>query len=153
MTETPEDLPGSNSQSSKEGVAADSFTWDDSQDGFYGNPKAKLDERGRLKMPPTKQPSRRSTAVSNAFYITSQDGENSRDLSVPEWQKQLGKILKMPKSLPARNRCLPANLYGDRADMDPQGAPAVSRRVAHRRAAQRRSESFRRRQFSARNEP
>ncbi len=58
----------------------------------------------------------------NAFYITSRDGETAEIFPMPEWQRHLAKIFKMPQSLPARKKLLDTyNLYGDRADMDPQG--------------------------------
>lgn len=58
----------------------------------------------------------------NAFYITSQDGETAEIFPMPEWQRQMAKILTMPKSHPARVKLLERyNLFGDRADMDPQG--------------------------------
>jgi DNA-binding transcriptional regulator/RsmH inhibitor MraZ len=41
---------------------------------------------------------------------------------MPEWQQHLAKVFGMPKSLPARKKLLERyTLYGDRADMDPQG--------------------------------
>lgn len=58
----------------------------------------------------------------NAFYITSRDGETAEIYPMPEWQKHTAKIFKMPQSSPARKKLLDIyNLYGDRADMDPQG--------------------------------
>ena len=58
----------------------------------------------------------------NAFYITSQDGETAEIFPLPEWQRQTAKIFTMPKSSEARIKLLASyNLYGDRADMDPQG--------------------------------
>lgn len=121
MTETPEELPGGELHSSKEAAGGDASGWDD---GFYGNPKAKLDERSRLKMPAEFKAAieKKYGKDFNAFYITSQDGETAEIFPLPEWQKQMGKILKMPKSHPARVKLLERyNLFGDRADMDPQG--------------------------------
>ena len=83
-----------------------------------------MDERGRLKMPAEFKAAieKRYGKDFNAFYITSQDGETAEVFPLPEWQRQMGKILKMPKSHPARIKLLERyNLYGDRADMDPQG--------------------------------
>lgn len=99
-------------------------TWDDLQIGFSGNPKAKLDERGRLKMPAEFKAfiERKYGKDFNAFYITSQDGETAEIYPMPEWHQRMGKILKMPKSHPARIKLLERyNLFGGRVDMDPQG--------------------------------
>lgn len=124
MTETPEELPGRDPSLSKEATAGTASSWDDSEIGFSGNPKAKLDERGRLKMPAEFKAfiEKKYGKDFNAFYITSQDGETAEIFPMPEWQRQMGKILKMPKSHPARIKLLGSyNLFGDRADMDPQG--------------------------------
>lgn len=57
-----------------------------------------------------------------SFYITSLEGKDAEIFPMPEWQQHLGKIFAMPKSLPVRKKLLDRyNLYGDRAEMDPQG--------------------------------
>lgn len=124
MTETPENIPGGELLPLKGAAAGAVSGWNDSEPGFYGNPKAKLDERGRLKMPAEFKAAieERYGKDFNAFYITSQDGDTAEIYPLPEWQKQMAKILKMPKSHPARIKLLERyNLFGDRADMDPQG--------------------------------
>jgi MraZ protein len=137
MTETPEELPGGDSQTLKGAAAGDASSWDDGVNGFYGNPKAKLDDRGRLKMPAEFKGAieQKYGTDFNAFYITSQDGETAEIYPLLEWQKQMAKILKMPKSHPARIKLLERyNLFGDRADMDPQGRlqfPEELRASAH----------------------
>lgn len=123
MSETPEAVPGGDA-ASREAQARSAANWDDTEIGFSGNPKAKLDERGRLKMPAEFKAfiEKKYGKDFNAFYITSQDGETAEIFPMPEWQQQMAKILKMPKSHPARVKLLERyNLYGDRADMDPQG--------------------------------
>ena len=124
MTEPRQELPGSQTNPSNEGAGGAAGAWDDLEIGFSGNPKAKLDERGRLKMPAEFKSfiEKKYGKDFNAFYITSQDGETAEIYPIPEWQRQMAKILKMPKSAPARIKLLERyNLYGDRADMDPQG--------------------------------
>ena len=123
VNDIPEELPGGDPSTSKE-AAGGTASWDDSEIGFSGNPKAKLDDRGRLKMPAEFKAfiEKKYGTDFNAFYITSQDGETAEIFPMPEWQRQMGKILKMPKSHPARIKLLASyNLFGDRADMDPQG--------------------------------
>jgi len=124
MTETPDTAPGGQLHSSKEAATGGAPGWEDSESGFYGNPKAKLDERARLKLPAEFKAAieKKYGKDFSAFYITSQDGETAEIYPLPEWQKQMAKILKMPKSHPARIKLLERyNLFGDRADMDPQG--------------------------------
>jgi MraZ protein len=99
-------------------------SWDDLQIGFCGNPKAKLDERGRLKLPAEFKAfiEKKYGKDFNAFYITSREGVDAEIYPLPEWQQHLAKVFKIPRSLPARKKLLERyNLYGDRADMDPQG--------------------------------
>jgi MraZ protein len=98
--------------------------WDDLQYGFSGNPKTKLDERGRLKMPAEFKAfiDRKYGKGFSAFYITSMDGESAEIYPMPEWLERQKKVVALPQTNPARKMLLARyNLYGDRADMDPQG--------------------------------
>jgi MraZ protein len=124
VTENPETRADNQPSLHNEAVTGSVETWDEMQIGFCGNPKAKLDDRGRLKMPAEFKAliERKYGKDFNAFYITSQDEETAEIYPLPEWHKRMGKILKMPKSHPARIKLLEIyNLYGGRADMDPQG--------------------------------
>ncbi len=124
MTEYPENSAAGEPETSREAAAGAAPSWDDLQVGFSGNPKAKLDERGRLKMPAEFKAfiEKKYGKDFNAFYITSREGVDAEIYPMPEWQQHLAKVFKMPKSLPARKKLLERyNLYGDRADMDPQG--------------------------------
>lgn len=123
MTDEPQSSAGEPS-ASHEAVAGPAALWDDLQIGFIGNPKTKLDDRGRLKMPAEFKAfiEKKYGKDFNAFYITSRDGTDAEIYPMPEWQQHLAKIFAMPVSLPARKKLLERyNLYGDRADMDPQG--------------------------------
>src|SRR3974390_493955 len=94
-------------------------TWDE-----LGTPKTKLDERGRLKMPAEFKAfiERKYGKGFNAFYITSRDGKSAEIYPLPEWLERHKKGVPLPPSNEARNRLLARYvLYGDRADMDPQG--------------------------------
>jgi MraZ protein len=123
VIDSPEERPAGE-PASVEAAAGSASSWDDLQMGFSGNPKAKLDERGRLKMPSEFKSfiEKKYGKDFNAFYITSQDGETAEMYPMPEWQRQMAKILKLPGSLQARKKLLELHtLYGGRADMDPQG--------------------------------
>ena len=111
-------------EASKEVTTAGLGAWDDLEYGYVGNPTSKLDERGRLKMPAEFKTftERKYGKGFNAFYITSMDGESAEIYPLPVWLERQKKIFWMPQSNPARRILLARyNLYGDRADMDPQG--------------------------------
>jgi len=124
MTENREERPLGAEESSTEAGGGAFGSWDDLQVGFSGNPKTRMDERGRLKLPAEFKAfvEKKYGKGFNAFYITSRDGVTAEIYPMPEWQQHLAKIFKMPQSLPARQKLLDRyNLYGDRVDMDPQG--------------------------------
>lgn len=111
-------------ETSSEATPGNAGNWDDLQYGFSGNPKTKLDERGRLKLPAEFKSfvERKYGKGFNAFYITSMDGESAEIYPMPEWLERQKRVFAMPQSDPARKVLLKRyNLYGDRADMDPQG--------------------------------
>ena len=111
-------------ESSHEAMGPVAGAWDEMQYGFSGNPKTRLDDRGRLKMPAEFKAfiERKYGKGFNAFYITSMDGESAEIYPLPEWLERQKKLFGMPQSNPARKMLLSRyNLYGDRADMDPQG--------------------------------
>jgi len=122
--EDPEANLSGKPETSSEAAAGAVTSWDDLQIGFCGNPKAKLDERGRLKVPAEFKAfiEKKYGKDFNAFYITSREGADAEIYPMPEWQQHLARVFRMPKSLPARKKLLERySLYGDRADMDPQG--------------------------------
>ena len=124
MAESPETNPVNEPETSIEAAGGSAGAWDDLQVGFSGNPKAKLDDRGRLKLPAEFKAfiEKKYGRDFNAFYIVSREGEDAEIYPMPEWQQHLARVFKMPKSLPARKKLLERySLYGDRADMDPQG--------------------------------
>lgn len=124
MAEEPESSSGGNIPASHEAAGGGAGGWDELQVGFIGNPRTKLDDRGRLKMPAEFKAfiEKKYGKDFTSFYITSREGRDAEIYPMPEWQQHLAKIFAMPKSLPARKKLLDRyNLYGDRAEMDPQG--------------------------------
>jgi MraZ protein len=120
----PDDPQAGETANSTEVDTGAAASWDDLQVGFSGNPKAKLDERGRLKMPAEYKAfiEKKYGKGFNAFYITSREGVDAEIYPMPEWQQHMAKVFKMPASHTARKGLLARySLYGDRADMDPQG--------------------------------
>jgi MraZ protein len=111
-------------ETSSEAIGQGAGAWDELKYGFSGNPKTKLDERGRLKMPAEFKAfiERKYGKGFNAFYITSMDGVSAEIYPMPEWRERYTKLIAMPQSKPERNILVARyTLYGDRADMDPQG--------------------------------
>ncbi|MGA9068611.1 MAG: division/cell wall cluster transcriptional repressor MraZ [Terracidiphilus sp.] len=123
MAEIPEN-PIHQPETSVEAGSGFTGEWDDLQIGFSGSPKAKLDDRGRLKMPAEFKSflEKKYGSAFSAFYITSREGKDAEIYPMPEWQKYQAKIFSIPKGVPARKKLLDSNaLYGERVDMDPQG--------------------------------
>jgi MraZ protein len=115
--------------------AAATGAWDDLAYGFSGNPKTKLDERGRLKLPAEFKAfvERKYGKGFNAFYITSMDGESAEIYPMPEWLERQKKVFALPQTNPARKILLARyNFYGDRADMDPQGRMQIPEELRQR---------------------
>lgn len=123
MAENPEN-PVSQPESSIEAAGGSTGEWDDLQIGFSGSPKAKLDDRGRLKMPAEFKSflEKKYGPAFNAFYITSREGTDAEIYPMPEWLKYQDRIFNIPKGVPLRKKLMDSNaLYGERVDMDPQG--------------------------------
>jgi len=124
VAEIPETGAGGLSDPSSEAAAGRVGTWDDLQVGFCGSPRAKLDERGRLKMPAEFKAfvERKYGKDFNEFYITSREGLDAEIFPLPEWQQLWGKVMKMPPSHQARKDLVARyTLYGAKAEMDNQG--------------------------------
>jgi transcriptional regulator MraZ len=112
------------SETSIEVTASGVGPWDDLRFGYVGNPTSKLDERGRIKLPAEFKTftERKYGKGFNTFYITSMDGESAEIYPLPVWLERQKKIFAMPQTNLARRILLDRySLYGDRADMDPQG--------------------------------
>jgi hypothetical protein len=86
VNENPEAGTHDQPETSTEATAG-AASWDDLQVGFCGNPKAKLDERGRLKMPADFKSfiEKKYGKGFNAFYITSRDGTDAEIYPMPEF--------------------------------------------------------------------
>src|SRR5919198_4590868 len=87
-----------------------------------GNYTARIDSRGRLKMPPALRryiEERYSTAE---VYVTSLTGECARLYPLPEWESIEQRLALLPSMDPARRKFLDrTNYYGQQATVDGQG--------------------------------
>jgi MraZ protein len=124
VTENPESGAGGLSDPASGAATLRPGTGDDLQVGFCGSPRAKLDERGRLKMPAEFKAfiDRKYGKDFNEFYITSREGLDAEIYPLPEWQQLWAKVMKMPPSNQARRDLVTRyTLYGAKAEMDNQG--------------------------------
>jgi MraZ protein len=87
---------------------------------FRGNHPARVDEKGRLKLPAAFK-ARVDEQYGPQFFITSKDGKRAEVFPMQEWEKIEAAIVAMPSS-PAKKRFLDVtNYYGQVVEMDGQG--------------------------------
>ena len=99
-----------------------------------GSHEAKIDDKGRLKVP-SQFRDLIEPRYGSAFFITSLDGETARVYPLPEWEAIESRIAAMPSTDPTRERFLHlVNYFGQTVEMDAQGRlllPARLRSVAN----------------------
>lgn len=86
-----------------------------------GNYTARMDSKGRLKLPTT---FRRYIEDKHGveFYVTSLNGDCARIYPLPEWESIEQRLNLVPSMDPARRKFLDrTNYYGQQATMDAQG--------------------------------
>src|SRR5579875_1320599 len=88
---------------------------------FRGNHPARVDEKGRLKLP-AEFKRRIDEQYGTQFYITSKDGKAAEIHPLQEWEKFEQKLAAIPNFNPAKKKLLDRlNYYGQMAEMDQQG--------------------------------
>jgi MraZ protein len=96
-----------------------------------GNSPAKVDEKGRLKIPAYFLDALEE--FGSQFYITSPSGESARVYPMQVWSEMEDKLASTPNSAEKRNFLMRTSYYGQVAEMDAQGRvllPAVLREAA-----------------------
>lgn len=97
-----------------------------------GNSPAKVDEKGRLKIPASFLPD--LTEYGNQFYITSTTGESARIYPMKVWNEIEDKLAKVSSTSPAKSKFLMRTSYfGQVVELDGQGRvllPSVLREAA-----------------------
>ena len=96
---------------------------------FRGNNPARVDEKGRLKLPADfKHLIERKYSTPDGlkeglqFYITSKDGDVAEIYPLPEWEKFEEKLAVIPNMNPAKRKLLDRlNYFGQMSRMDDQG--------------------------------
>jgi MraZ protein len=102
--------------------------------GLRGSHEAKIDDKGRFKVP-SQFRDLIEPRYGTVFFITSLDGETARVYPMPEWEAIEGRLAAMPSTDPTRERFLHLiNFYGQTVEMDAQGRLLIPARL--RAAAQ-----------------
>lgn len=88
---------------------------------FRGNHPARVDEKGRLKLP-AEFKRRIDESYGPQFYITSKDGKRAEIYPLREWELIETKLAAIPNLNPAKKKFLDVtNYYGQMAELDGQG--------------------------------
>ena len=99
-----------------------------------GHAPAKVDDKGRLKVPTSFRKVIEDRYGSDCF-ITSTDGERALIYPLPVWLDFQGRLTRVPSTSQAKAKLLErVNYFGQVSTIDPQGrvlVPAVLRNVAH----------------------
>jgi MraZ protein len=94
-----------------------------------GNAPAKIDDRGRLKLPAAFR-SVIQDEHGRELFVTSLTGESVRIYPMPVWIEVENRIAQMPSTHPARTKFLDrVNFFGQVAEIDPQGRVLIHQRL------------------------
>ena len=94
-----------------------------------GNSPAKIDDKGRLKVPNGFRVVIQKDHGPDLF-VTSLTGQSVRIYPMPVWLDIESRLAKMPSTHPARQRFLDrVNFYGQVAELDPQGRVLIQPRL------------------------
>jgi MraZ protein len=94
-----------------------------------GNYAAKIDGKGRLKIPNAFRALIEKTHGAELF-VTSLTGESVRIYPMPVWQALEQKLANTPTTLPARIKFLDrVNYFGQNAEIDAQGRVVIHQRL------------------------
>ena len=96
---------------------------------FRGHEQARIDDKGRLKVPNVFR-SLLETKYGRELFVTSLTGEYVRVYPMPVWLEKEEKLGQMPSTHPARLRFLDrVNFFGQVADLDSQGRVLIPARL------------------------
>jgi MraZ protein len=96
---------------------------------FRGNAPARIDDKGRLKVPNGFR-SLLESKYGRDLFLTSLTGEYVRIFPMPVWLELEEKLGKMPSTHPARLRFLDrVNYFGQGAELDTQGRVIIPVRL------------------------
>ena len=96
---------------------------------FRGNSPARIDEKGRFKIPNVFRTLLESK-YGREVFLTSLSGEYVRVYPMPVWLEKEEKLGQMPASHPSRLRFLDrVNFYGQQVELDAQGRVLIPARL------------------------
>ena len=96
---------------------------------FRGNAPARIDDKGRLKVPNGFR-SLLEAKFGRDLFLTSLTGESVRIYPMPVWLETEEKLGRMPSTHPARLRFLDrVNYYGQAGELDTQGRTLIPVRL------------------------
>ena len=96
---------------------------------FRGNAPARIDDKGRLKVPNAFR-SLLESKYGRELFLTSLTGEYVRIYPMPVWLEIEEKLGQMPASHPSRLRFLDrVNFYGQQVELDAQGRVLIPARL------------------------
>ena len=96
---------------------------------FRGNAPARIDDKGRLKVPNAFK-SLLESKYGRELFLTSLTGEHVRIYPMPEWLEIEEKLGRMPSTHPSRLRFLDrVNYFGQAAELDAQGRVLIPQRL------------------------
>jgi transcriptional regulator MraZ len=96
---------------------------------FRGHEQARIDDKGRLKVPNVFR-SLLESKYGRDLFLTSLTGEYVRIYPMPVWLEKEEKLGQMPSTHPARLRFLDrVNFFGQQAELDAQGRVLVPARL------------------------
>jgi MraZ protein len=96
---------------------------------FRGNSPARIDDKGRLKVPNAFRAALESK-YGRELYLTSLTGEYVRIYPMPVWLEMEEKLGRMPSSHPARLRFLDrVSYFGQAGELDAQGRVIIPVRL------------------------
>ncbi len=96
---------------------------------FRGNAPARIDEKGRLKVP-TAFRSLLESKYGRELFLTSLTGEYVRIYPMPVWLENEQKLATVPSTNPAKLRYLDrVNYYGQVSELDSQGRVLIPVRL------------------------
>ncbi len=102
-----------------------------------GNYPARVDEKGRLKIPNEFRAYLEQAFPGGKFYVTSFDGQSARVYPMSEWERIEEKLAALPSMDPVKQKLLSrTNYYGQVVESDAQGRllmPPVLRETAQMR--------------------
>jgi len=99
---------------------------------FRGHHEARVDEKGRLKLP-AEFKRQIDEQFGTQFYITSRDGKVAKIFPMPMWEKFEAKLAAVPTFDPHKKKLLKwLNYFGQTAEMDGQGRVLLPQNLRER---------------------